>query len=320
MGDTAPLTRNDPMPNTPPTLLHIGLPKTGTTSLQKLVFERHAGLRYFGQTNLWEDDAAKAVLRALMLPDEPADAARAAISGDTENSATPLVISDEALSLGEFMLRATRWPLVSDPEAIARRARHLLGDATVLIVLRNQADWLESWHRQGLKTGKYTETDFGQWIDLDLADRAERLMDLLDYERLCKAWIEVFGREQVHIRFFEHDRDRFADLAADALSPLGIAPETVRPLLADEAWNVTGSGFRGLPPGLQRFVRTPVGRAVTKLVPRAGIRSLRSALQKDRAFEPVDPAWRAEIRSRFAPGNARLFDALGIDNPPPGYL
>ena len=44
----------------------------------------------------------------------------------------------EALTLGEFMLRATRWPVRSDHIATARRARAVLGDAQVLIVLRTK--------------------------------------------------------------------------------------------------------------------------------------------------------------------------------------
>jgi hypothetical protein len=90
----------------------------------------------------------------------------------------------EALTLGEFMLRATRWAVRSDHIATARRARAVLGDAQVLIVLRNQADWLESWHLQGLKSGtKQLPVDSASY---DLTDQSA--LQTRREERLAEVW------------------------------------------------------------------------------------------------------------------------------------
>jgi hypothetical protein len=126
--------------------VQIGLPKTETTTLQKLFFARHPEVRYFGQTNFREDPDAETVLRALTLEQDANEAAGEArdIIANSLQARHSLVISDEAISLGEFMLRAKHWPIRSGHRATAERAHRILGDAHVLIVIRNQVDWLQS--------------------------------------------------------------------------------------------------------------------------------------------------------------------------------
>jgi hypothetical protein len=228
-------------------LLHIGLPKTGTTSLQELVFSAHPEICDFGQTTVWDDPDAKTVLKALLLGDETDSAAARSILADAARRRPAIVISDEALTLGEFMLRATRWPVRSDHVATARRARALLGDAQVLIVLRNQADWIESWRLQGLKSGKYVETDYRGWLEQDLGASAERLLTLLDYDALYHAYCQAFGPGQVHVRFYERYSDRFDDLAAECAELIGVDAERARLLLLEgQPRNVGGDRYSGL--------------------------------------------------------------------------
>jgi hypothetical protein len=49
--------------------VHIGLPKTGTTSLQDLFFAEHPQLAYLGQTNLWTHEDAKKVIKSILVED-----------------------------------------------------------------------------------------------------------------------------------------------------------------------------------------------------------------------------------------------------------
>lgn len=300
--------------------LHIGLPKTGTTSLQELVFARHPQLRYFGQTNIWSDPGAKTLLRALLVEGAPEAEQVPEILAAARSQRDAVVISDEALSLGEFMLRATRWPINSDPFETARRAKRLLGDAEVLLVLRNQADWLVSWHRQGLKTGKYVETDLQRWLDVDLGDAAAaRLFELLRYDRLYQAYAEAFGPDRVTVRLYEHHQGDLAAVARDFLGQIGVDPGNVERLLADGARNVTGQGFSGLPPWVQRTVRARPVRAVVSGLPTSLRRSLRGVAEVKRAYKPATPVELGAIRSRFGQGNQAIFDELGIDPEGLGY-
>ena len=303
-----------------PILLHIGLPKTGTTSLQELVFSVHPEIRYFGQTNVWSDPDAKTVLRALLLGDTTDLAAARSILAGAAVDHPAIVISDEALTLGEFMLRATRWPVCSDHIAMARRARALLGDAQVLIVLRNQADWIESWHLQGLKSGKYVETDYRAWLKHDLGASAERLLTLLDYDVLYEAYRDVFGARQVHVRLYEQYRDHFEDLAAECAGLICVdADRAQRFILEGEARNVGGSRYAGLAPIIKRLAARGPMRYLLDALP-VGLRGLlRNWFVRERSFSPLSEADRSAIRDRFAAGNIRLQRALGLKEFPSGY-
>lgn len=301
-------------------LLHIGLPKTGTTSLQELFFSLHPQVRYFGQTNVWHDPESNTVLRALLLGDSTDIAAARTILAKAAMQHPALIISDEALTLGEFMLRATRWPVRSDHFAMARRAREVLGDAQVLIVLRNQADWLESWHFQGLKSAKYTETDYRAWLNRDLGASAERLLALLDYDVLYTAYCNVFGAQQVHVRLYEQYRDHFEDLAAECAGLICIDADRARRLILEgEARNVSGSRFEGLPPTVKRFAAQGPVRRILNTLPVGARRLLRNLLVRERSFRPLSEADRSAIRERFAAGNARLQHALGLKDSPSSY-
>lgn len=301
-------------------LLHIGLPKTGTTSLQELFFSSHPEVRYFGQTNVWHDPEANIVLRALLLGRSADIAAARTILANAAVQRPAIVISDEALTLGEFMLRATRWPVRSDHIAMARRAREVLGDAQVLIVLRNQADWLQSWHFQGLKSGKYAETYYRAWIDRDLGASAERLLGLLEYDVLYTAYRDVFGQHQVHVRFYEQYRDQFEDLAAECAGLICIDADRARRLVLEgEARNVSGSRFEGLPPILKRFATQGLIERILNTLPVGALRLLRNLVVRDRSFYPLSEADRSAIRERFAAGNARLQRALGLSDSPSSY-
>jgi hypothetical protein len=301
--------------------LHIGLPKTGTTSLQELVFARHSGCRYFGQTNLWGNPAAKTVLRALLLDDEPLTPAREAVESGLDDKGA-LVISDEALSLGQFMLRATRWPIMSDHKLTARRACNLLGKdrVNVLIVLRNQVDWLKSWHRQGLKTGKYVETNFQRWITRDLGPSAELLFKRINFNGLYDSWAEVFGPARVHVRLYEAYRESFPELAANAAALLSIDENQARTLVQDPARNVTDKKFTGVMPGVQRMVRSVPMRKVLSYIPQRLRLKARRVFEYQRIYEGMNQGDRQWIFDRFAPSNQALFEKLGINGQGMGYF
>jgi hypothetical protein len=301
-------------------LLHIGLPKTGTTSLQELVFSAHPEVRYFGQTNVWDDPDAKTVLKALLLGDEADLAAARRILDEAAKSHPAIVISDEALTLGEFMLRATRWPVRSDHAATARRARALLGDAQVLIVLRNQADWIESWRLQGLKSGKYVETDYRAWLAQDLGAASEKLLRLLDYDMLYHAYCEAFGSRRVHVRLYEQYSDRFQDLAAECAGLIGVDAERARRLLLEgQPRNVGGDRYSGLASGTKRLAGWTPARRFLDALPAPLRGRLRNWFVRERSYSRLSEADRSAIRDKFAAGNIRLQHALRLEELPSSY-
>jgi len=304
-----------------PVLVHVGMPKTGTTTLQELFFARHPDIHYLGQTNLWDVAAAKQVLRGLLLDDAPETALAGGLVAEGLMAKPAVVISDEALTFGEYMLRAPQWSIRSDHEKTARRIRAALGQVHVLIVVRNQSDWMVSWHRQGLKTGKYVETGFQKWLEKDLGETAEHMMELLRYDKMYKAFADVFGIDYVHVRFFEECVGDFPGLAVEVANLLGVAPDVARQLVSEQARNVTGKRFVGLSPAVQRFVRQGWVKGFLKKIPKQLRGGLRGFLVSNRIYEEMSEADRAAVRAQFAESNQRFFSILGKEqNPSLGYF
>jgi hypothetical protein len=247
-------------------------------------------------------------------------AAAKKILADAAQKRSAIVISDEVLTLGDFVHPATRWPVHPGHITTARWARAVLGEANVLIVLRNQADWLESWHRQGLKTGKYVETDYRAWLSRDLGLSAERLLTLLDYEMLYQAYRQEFGSQRVCVRFYEDYRNRFEDLAAECARLIDVDIDRARRLIRDgDARNVTGNRFTGHPPFVRRLAAAALVRRILDTLPAGVRRWLREVLVRERTYRRLSEADRAAIRDRFAASNARLLQALGLKNSPGAY-
>ena len=301
--------------------LHIGLPKTGTTSIQRLCFSQHSQINYFGQTNVWDSPDAKSILKKLMLPDEHTlpDKEVKSIITTALQTRPAVVISDEALSFGTFMLRAGIWPIIDNHEQIAEKAKSLLGQAHILIVLRNQADWFESWHRQGLKTGKYTESDFDRWLEKDIGDRADKLFSLINYESLYHAYANVFGPELVHIRLYEKYQNNLGQLASEFTELLGLEPSEAYRLMSGDPESVTGTHYAGLPFSLQRLIRQKNIHKIIEKLPKFARRLLRKTIEINKPYQTMTEEQKGSIKKHFEQTNISLFQTININADGLGY-
>lgn len=305
------------------TAVHIGLPKTGTSTLQQLVFARHPEVAYFGQSNIWTSDATKQVLKALLVDtdqigDESHAAAKAVIR-EALASRPKVVISDEALSCGQFMLRANSWKITTDHAEVARRIWSVLGDVEIIVVLRNQADWLESWYRQGLKSGKYEAMDFSVWFNDELGTRREALLDLLHFDHLYDAYVRVFGTERVHFFLYERYWNDYPSLAGEIARCIGVDAGTAVRLARDTPRNVTGTHFESLPAAMKRVTRMAPFRTLLDHVPRRLKNSVHRVLRTRRRFPAMSSADKAAQMKCFAASNRALFERLGLDGRGLGY-
>jgi len=150
------------------------------------------------------------------------------------------MISDEAMSMGQFMVRSSVWPIVTDHNKNAQRAKQLLGSAEIFIVLRNQVDWLTSWHLQGLYSQKYHTVQFDDWWNIEIKDSHPQLLKLLDYHALYRAYKQHFGKSHVHLFCFEQfSRTTFGELAAYMADSLSVNANLAKVSMGHRAHNVT---------------------------------------------------------------------------------
>ena len=298
--------------------IHIGMPKTGTTSLQGLCFETHPQLNYLGQTNVWTNSRAKTILKYLITDESLSTDVKRCFESSLDDNKV-LMISDEALSLGEFMLRATKWPIVTCHNEIASRIKSITEEPDIFIVLRNQADWFESWHRQGLKTAKYTETDFNRWLTHDIGDDSEHLYDLIDYEKLYEAYSTHFDNSRIHIYLFEEYSTNMANLAANIMQTLNLDQQHAIDSLTNQAKNITGSHYEGLPYPIMKLIRSDSVHQIIEKIPATIRKRLRKALSYNKAYGKISDKNKEIIMNRYRESNRRLFEKLDIDASNYGY-
>ncbi|PIT86857.1 MAG: hypothetical protein COU33_00825 [Candidatus Magasanikbacteria bacterium CG10_big_fil_rev_8_21_14_0_10_43_6] len=191
--------------------IHIGLPKTATTFLQKRVFPFLPNVTYMGIP--YRDDRFHSRVLNIIYRDESLysyEQEAEDLAKIVSESAHPLLMSDESLSC----YRGT--DLVNK----AKRLKNAFPHASVIIVIRNQIDILQSMYFQYLKQHVYCS--FETWIDVlyrthkviidgDMATSypkgkikiGEYDLARLQYAHLVGVYAKAFGLERVHVFMYE---------------------------------------------------------------------------------------------------------------------
>ncbi|NWH05664.1 sulfotransferase domain-containing protein [Desulfobacter latus] len=227
--------------------IHVGFPKTATTTLQDNVFLNHSGIRYLGKSVLfknnkekkiyqraglfmnlwrqpkkdWNENDAKQIVQNCILPD----------CSDEK----PNVVSLEELSYAT----PRRW-------AVPRRIWQVFGDAKIILTIRSQYDSLVSayyWKFLNLELNDR----FDKWFDKMMACSGEKLnqtnqpLNLPKYYDVVKAYEKVFGRENICILPFEWLIKEPEKFSIHLSNFVGIDSEETSRLLAWKKQNIRQS-------------------------------------------------------------------------------
>ena len=286
--------------------LHIGTDKTGTTSIQKFLYDNHELLEaqgYYLPRSLGRGKQVALALytkKAAHLSDKDPVWRRSRFEDPATFHATV------ERRLAREMRRVDAPYVVMSAEGLHRRGPGAISRLKallepwfsriyVVIYLRSQDSYALSQYQQVIRSGKTHS--------LEEHLRGTLLDNHHDYHAKIQRWANVFGREAVRPRLFE--RSQFVDgsLICDFLATIGIedrkwvveqAPknesldaESVALLSEDNA-----KLFAGLPLNQQDALRRPLIRL---LVARAS--GVKLALPQD---------WRDRIRERWHPTNAEV--------------
>ena len=312
--------------------LHIGLPKTATTFLQREVFPTLAHLRYLGipQSGLFSspEDLAhgqrtltSCVKRSALLWDRYGETVFRDLfgCGPADRPSGDVLMSDEGV--GRAGSRPTL--LSAHLEGLARQARDWgFGRVRLLCVVRRQDHWLASHYAQiSDRNPRASQEDFEASVRKTLDPAGERFGFgmLLDYAALADRLRPVVGAPNLLVLPYEllvHDSSQFHDRissflgAAPTRAAVEDAPRQNVRSTSEDVWTLRparqGRVLRLRPRRLVSALRLPEEVELTRRTPGGTIR----------LTEQVSTS----VLQEYEPSNRALADGLGIDLARYGYL
>lgn len=210
-------------------ILHIGLPKTATTHLQKEIFPNLEGITYVGRAAGLNDSIARRIGFCFMHPAESACFAPS-LHRCLNSLHQRLLISHEGIT--GIALPHTIRPHIS-LDVFSERIRRLCHDLSsftganikIFLVLRKHDEWLVSRYAN-LAKNRYmaTQSDFEKFVEKTLnIDQPMIYPSLLHYQKLNDNLVEIFGRGNVCILSFSQLRDSPEKFFNEMLSFFGCA-------------------------------------------------------------------------------------------------
>jgi hypothetical protein len=204
------------------TWIHIGFPKCASTSLQVDFFSQCPAISYSGKYRKHSDfslgfyrgpSSRLVSLGELHFREEKTDIEKELCKDFSDHPDGVRLISDETFVAG-YLPAFTHLP-VQDSSIIAHRLHNLYPNANILMIIRNQTQFLPALFAQIIKDNRIN-------IDVDAIWQAQvehikrglgSLFYIPDYNAIYDLYEEVFGKGRVHVLLLE-------DMLAEPLDSL----------------------------------------------------------------------------------------------------
>ncbi len=321
-------------------VVHIGMPKTATKTLQWRLFALHSDIYYLGrydgrpfkgkyQRYLGCRDAD--VFRVMEhvayqgVFDADVDSCRQHLDAylQQHNGEGKLPVwSWESYGTDSFEMRSRR----------AQNLRQLLGQAKILVGIRHPVGLLESAYMQQLKRdniGGYAHwgkrcffPSFTEWFE---RNHRGDIDNHLDYPRTIRTYAELFGEQNVYVAVFEELREAPERFWGKICEFMGVDSREALELVAGNADNTRWTEIQ-----LQRLGTIHDSSLRSLAFRLSGKRRRKSLLdlrpnespgtKAARAKPDISPATRADIVRRTSEGNRWLQQAFGLELDRWGYL
>lgn len=131
------------------------------------------------------------------------------------SDSTNIILSSEAYFLG----LAKNFEGSSFPGALYNvLTRRMNFDFKVVVYLRNQIDFIESFYKQAVKSH-----GFSKQVTEDIYEFIEEYGDMIMYDELINQWADVFGRDNIIVRVYSKDVLVGKNIIPDFLSIIGLS-------------------------------------------------------------------------------------------------
>jgi hypothetical protein len=292
-------------------VVHIGSNKAASTTLQRHLFARHPRLHYVGHDGAGYERYHSLLWDLLETDDMFWDAAPA-----------ERLFQQELAAAGDKTFVFSAEDVVTSPIAsqCARRLRKLVGEADVLLIIRNQTSAIESYyagHGAFLRPApepyykRFVPLD--RWLQYNFDVARHGPVTGFDYYRIASFFEDLFGKERMRILVYE-------ELVTRPLEFYSRLAEILRVSIASVEAHLTGRRERERPStgihlyetwrrrhaGLSQWL--PAGEKIKRLLDGGG-----------RTRIELPPVWRRRIHDRYAAGNERLAVKYGLPLQECGY-
>jgi len=184
-----------------PLVLHIGYHKTGTTYLQRYVFNNHPEILYLGMP-LTNQEIKDFFAKFKFIHDLHFDPIL--LKRDFENILKTILDEYENGTIyNQKIILISREGLHVGPEFFgmdvvnrAKRLSQVFPSAKIIIGIRNQAAYIESFYKQHIKLGG--KISFKKFLYESLACNY-CLLPKLEYDRIISLYGNLFGDDSVHV-------------------------------------------------------------------------------------------------------------------------
>ncbi|MEE2777331.1 MAG: sulfotransferase [Acidobacteriota bacterium] len=309
----------------PPLGLHIGLPRTGTKTLEWQLFTRHPHIHYMGLRHrrlslLWprrplryRSEVAREFFESQLFGSMDLDAIRRIWQKQQAEVARDqtIVWSLETLSRGPLALRRGR----------AKRIWRLLRPCNVIFTLREPITHLESVYAM-LMRGRLRRSidETVQPIDAWFEDPQESpFAKFFDHAETVRAYRELFGPESVKVMLFEKLQQDPRGFFAEVSEHLGIDAGVGAELYADRVDNARISQ-RQIRMGIWLRQRPALWTAVQRLG--RGFRTnllYRTPRKASTSSQVLSPANADRVRELSRPSNRWFREEFGLEVEEYGY-
>ena len=245
-------------PRPPRVIIHIGLHKTGSRFLKRMVFGQLDSETFnYNPRHLW-----RTVRAAFRDPDDPAlaDQAREVVR-EWRDSDDP-----RDLLLSEPHISGDMYGCHHDFKKNLTLLRALFPEATIIFFVRNQADWLQSAYRQQLvkDPGRPIEV-FLNWYDGEFRPRLGRWSHGvrnvealgLRFLEIYQAYAQAYGADNVYLLQQEDLKQRPAAVKHQLAAALGLPALPEPPRTRQQNRSYSALAISLFYPGVHRHYTRP---------------------------------------------------------------
>lgn len=302
-------------------IIHIGLPRTGNTTLQNAIHARQQRLFYIGKRDdTYPDARVRELVHRICVQDSleydagsTKDLLRSICAAAAPSQ--PILIAHEMFSTEGR----------ADRRLIAERLNALFAPAKVLIVIRAQPTFLQAQYFKHLSALDAKVQSFESWLDENYGDIPflEPNRVGLDYDRLVRTYEEIFGAENVVVLPSElmHEVDSLyaRGLAALLQIPLSTVQDALRRNVTDQSVSRRHIWVHRLQHALP--MKTNLASLGRRFLPAFLYNAVRGFVSGGRriAAAEVPERWHGKIAGICAAGNAQLEKRKGLPLRALGY-